>query len=266
MIRYKLPALAVALLATPAIAQDEPRFCPTRPDLGSSACTTLPGQVHVELSAVDWELDDAADARTDTVLAGDLLLRLGVGPRTEVQVGWTPFGHVRERDRASGSIETTDGVGDVRLAVRQNLRAPDGKGLSFGLEPFVTLPVGRYPVGRGDWGAGVVLPVSYDLGERANLAFTGTGEALPDEDGDGRHLSLTGIAGLGLELSDSVTAVGEVSVQRNDDPGGRRTLVLAAASLAWRPAKTWQLDALVTAGLNRDTPDLRLAIGGAVLF
>ena len=261
-----MKALALlALMAAPVLA-DEPRFCPNRPDLGSSACTTDPGHVQVEVSAVDWTKDDTADAREDRVLVGDLLARFGVGPTTEVQVGWTPFGHVRERDMASGMVEQTDGVGDVRLAVRQNLRGPDGKGLSFGLEPFVTLPVGRYPIGRGDWGAGVVLPVSYDLGQATNVAFTGTAEALPDEDGDGRHLSLTGIVGFGVELSEQLQAVAELSVQRDDDPGGHRTLTLAAGSVAWQPAKTLQLDLLVAAGLNDDTPDLRLSIGGATVF
>lgn len=254
------------LIATPAMAQDEPRFCPNRPDLGSSACTTRPGEVQVEMSAIDWELDDTADARADTILVGDLIARFGVGPQTELQMSWTPYGHGRTRDKSSGAVETIAGVGDVRLGLRQNLRNPDGSGLSYGVEPFVTLPVGAEGIGAGDWGAGVVIPVSYDLSEAANLAFTGTAEALPDEDGDGRHLSLTGILGLGVELSESVTAVGELSLQRDNDPSGHRTLAVAAGSIAWRPAKTWQLDLLVAAGLNRATPDVQVAVGGAVLF
>ncbi len=261
----KRGALLLALLAAPAAAQ-EPRFCPNRPDLGSSACTTLPGQVQLEVSAVDWELDDADDARTDTVLVGDVIARFGIGPRTEVQASWTPYGRVRTRDKATGAVDIASGVGDVRLALRQNLQGPDGKGFSFGLEPFVTLPVGNAEIGAGDWGAGMVLPVSFDLGEAANLAFTGTAEALPDEDGDGRHLSLAGIVGLGFELGRQVTVVGEVSMQRDDDPHGRRTLTVAAGSVAWQPAETWQLDLLVAAGLNRDTPDLQVALGGAVVF
>ena len=259
--------LLLGLIAAPARAQaDEPRFCPNRPDLGASPCTTRPGQVQFEMSGPDWELDDAADARTDTVTVGDLVARFGLGPHTEAQVSWTPYGHVRTRGKATGAVEVVSGVGDVRLAVRQNLRNPDGKGFGYALEPFVTLPVGREPIGEGDWGAGVVLPVSYDLGEAANLAFTGTAEALPDGDGDGRHLSLTGIVGLGGDLSERVTVVGELSVQRDDDPSGHRTLALAVGSVAWQPARTWQLDLLVAAGLNRDTPDLRLVAGGAVLF
>ena len=145
-------ALAAALALAPATAwaQDEPRFCPNSPSLESSACTTEAGRVHVEATLGDWQLERDASQRIDTVLAGDVLVRAGVGPSTEVQFEWTPYGHVRTRDRATGLVEKQARVGDVTLGVRQNLRNPDGKGLSFGIQPSVTLPVGRSPVGAGD--------------------------------------------------------------------------------------------------------------------
>jgi hypothetical protein len=255
------------LAATPALAQaDEPRFCPNRPSLGSSACTTEPGRVQLELSGVDWQRDDSADSREDTVLAGDLLVRFGLGASTEAQIGWTGYGHVRTRDKATGAIDSVDGVGDIRLALRQNLANPDGKGLSYGVEPFVTLPVGREPIGDGDWGAGVMVPVTYDLTDKWNLAFTGQAEAAPDEDGDGRHFAYSGIVGLGYQLSKQWTVVGEMSVARDDDPADSHTETVAAGSVAWQPRTGLQLDLLGTLGLNRDAPDFRLAAGGAILF
>ena len=69
MIRYTFAAAAL-LAAASAIAQDEPRFCPNRPDLGSSACTVEPGRVLAEVSAADWELDDGPDTRIDTLRKG----------------------------------------------------------------------------------------------------------------------------------------------------------------------------------------------------
>ena len=254
-------------IASPALAQDgDPRFCPSRPSLGQSACTTQPGHVQAEASAADWQRDDTADQREDTVLAGDLLVRLGITDSSEVQVGWTAYGHVRTRDKLTGAIDTRRGVGDVTLAFRQNLHNPDGKGLSYGVEPFVTVPTGRTPIGDGDWGAGLVVPVSYDLSDRLNLQFTGEVDAAVDEDGDGRHGAYSGILGLGYELADKLTAVAELSVLRDDDPMDSHTETVAAGSLAWQPAKTYQLDVLATAGLNRDTPDFRLVTGGAIVF
>jgi opacity protein-like surface antigen len=255
------------LAATPALAQDdEPRFCPNRPSLGSSACTTDPGKIQVELSGIDWQRDDTADSREDTVLAGDLLVRFGLGNSTEAQIGWTGFGHVRTRDKLTGAIDTVDGVGDIRLALRQNLKSPDGSGFSFGVEPFVTLPVGREPIGDGDWGAGVVVPVTYNLTDAWNLAFTGQAEAAVDEDGHGRHFAYSGIAGLGYALSKQWTAVAELSLARDDDPIDSHTEAVAAGSLAWQPRTGLQFDVLGTVGLNHAAPDFRLVSGGAILF
>lgn len=264
--RLGLLALA-AMAATPALAQaDEPRFCPNRPSLGSSACTTEPGKVQVEVSGIDWQRDDTSDSREDTVLSGDLLVRVGLGASTEAQIDWAGFGHVRTRDKIGGAIDTVNGVGDVTLALRQNFANPDGKGLSYGVQPFVTLPVGREPIGAGDWGAGVIVPVTYDLSDKVNLEFTGEADAAPDEDGNGRHFAYSGIFGLGYELSKQWTVVGELSVARDDDPVDKHTEAVAAGSLAWRPRQTLQLDLLGTVGLNHDAPDFRLVTGGAILF
>ncbi|TCP72344.1 transporter [Sphingomonas sp. PP-CE-1G-424] len=252
--------------AAPAFAQDDPTFCPNRPSLGSSACITAPGHVQLELSALDWQRDDTSDKREDTILAGDFEARFGVAKATELQLSWAPVGRVRTRDKATGLIDTTTGIGDVRLGLRQNFRNPDGKGLSFGAEPFVTLPVGRDPVGAGDWGAGIVLPVTYEVSEKVQLSFTGEGDAAVDDDGDGRHLAYSGIVGVGYSLTETVTATAELFVLRDDDPMGHHTETATAGSVAWQPRKNLQLHMLAVAGLNHDTPDVRVVSGGAVLF
>ena len=58
-----------------------------------------PGHVLVETGLIDWTRDDGPDARTDTILAADTLVRIGVTDRAELQLGWTPFGHQRTRDK-----------------------------------------------------------------------------------------------------------------------------------------------------------------------
>lgn len=263
--RRAWPAAALLVAAgASAGAQEAPRFCPNRPDLGASTCTTLPGEVQVELSGVDWTADRRGGTREDRVGYGDTLVRLGVGAATELQAQWTPF--VTVRTRAGGAVSTRRGVDDVRLAVRQSIANSDGAGLSFAIEPFAVLPVGRSGIGDGDWSAGVQVPVSYELAPRWDLGFTGQASAQADGDGRGRHLNLTGVVGLGHALSDAVGVTGEIYVERDEDPAGAATLVQAAASLAWQPGARTQLDVLAVAGLNRDTPDLRLVLGGAWLF
>ena len=259
-------ALLLLLAAAPAYADDGPRFCPSRPSLGESGCTTEPGHVQLEASAVDWTKDDSADSREDSVLIGDLLARFGLTRSSELQVAWTPYGHDRVRDKATGAVERAGGVGDVQVGIRQNLLHPDGKGFSLAVEPSVTLPVGRRPIGAGTWGAGLVVPVTYDLSDKLNAALTSEVDAEPNEDGDGRHLLINEVAGLGYDLSEQVTAVAELQWTRDDEPGEHRTQLLAAGSLAWQPRHGLQLDMLVGAGLNHDTPDLRILTGGDIGF
>ncbi len=273
--RRALFAALALLAATPALAQDQgdddheptkPRFCPNRPTLGSSSCTTEPGRIHVELSLLDWQRDDRSDGREDRVLVADLLTRIGVGDKTEVQVGWTAFGHDRERDKQMGEVDRTDGVGDVTLALRQHLAGQEGRPFSLGVQPFVTLPVGRYPVGAGTWSAGVIVPLQYDLTKTVAAQVTVEGDAAANESGSGRHLAYSGIVGLRYKLTEDVSLVGELELERDRDPSGHETHALAAGSVAWKPTKTFQIDAQAVAGLNRTSPDIRLILGGAVLF
>lgn len=261
-------ALVVAL---PAAAQSggddgDVRFCPNRPSLGASGCTTLPGQVQVEMSGVDWTRDRKDGAQSDTLLYGDVVARIGVSRNAEVQIGWTPYGAVRTRDLATGAASRIGGTGDVTLGFRRALSHPDGKGLSAAVQPYVTLPVGGQAIGAGDWSAGMVLPVYYEIDDRWSIDFTGQAAAKADQDRHGRHVDVSGVVGLGYALSDAVTAVAELSAERDDDPTGATTQTLAAVSLAWQPTKRTQIDLLLVGGLNDAAPDARVVLGGAVAF
>ena len=258
-------AAAALLLAAPALAQEE-RFCPNRPSLGASGCTVLPGQVLVELSGIDWQRERGEGERTDTILFGDAILRTGLDEHTEVQLGWTPLAIVRTRDVTSGAVRRRSGVGDVRLAVRRSFSGADGHRLSAAIEPFVVLPTSSNGVGDGTWSAGAVLPVYYELPGGWSVDFTGEVSALADEDGRGRHADVSGVVGVGYDISDAVTATAEFYAERDADPAHHATVLLAAGSMAWQPGRRTQIDLLAAAGLNHDAPDVRIVVGGAVLF
>lgn len=261
IIERALPLLVLAAWASPAWA-DEPRdLCPDRPGLGTPACTVEPGAVVAELGLGDWTREDDAGTRTDTVTVGEALLRVGLTDSLEGQLGWTAYGHVRTRDRAAGIVERSGGVGDVTLALRQNLRNPDGSGFSLAVMPYATLPVGGAAIGAGDWSAGLLVPVSFELPHGLSLAFTPEVDAAVDEDGDGRHLRFGSVAGLGFDLTDSLSASTELALYRDRDPAGHSTEALLGLSAAWQPAKTLQFDVGLNLGLNGDSPDSELYLG-----
>ncbi|AXB79515.1 transporter [Novosphingobium sp. P6W] len=249
---------ALALMPTAASAQER-EFCSDRPGIGTPACTVSPGQVYVEAGIGDWTLERSAGERDDTFLTGDFLVRYGVADHAEVQIGWTALGFSRER--AAGTIDHRSAAGDVTLAMRRNLANPDGSGFSVAVMPFVTLPVGREPIGAGDWSAGALVPLSYELSDKVNLAATTEIDAAVDEDGSGRHLAFSEVVGASLQLAKTLTATAEYQVMADHDPQGHKVQHLSGLSLGWQPEKKLQFDVGANAGLDHDAPEVEVYFG-----
>ncbi len=265
--------LAVALtLVTPApiwardsAPQQLREPCFDSPGLGIPACTLDPGRIAIEIEGVDWTRESEGGTRTDTLLAGATLVRIGLDDRTEAQIGYSPFGYVSEKNVLDGHYERSTGTGDVTLAMRRNLRNPDGSGFAIALMPFATLPTGGQAIGAGDWGAGLIVPVTYDLGG-VTLELTPEIDAAVDEDGHGRHLGFGSVAGLALDVSDTVSVNTELSVYRDRDPAGATTKTITGLSALWQPDNDLQFDAGVNIGLDHASPDCQLYVGIARRF
>ncbi|MDI1294455.1 MAG: transporter [bacterium] len=248
-------------LSSAAQAQEARELCADRPGLGTPACTMAPGKVQMELGLGDWTREKDASSQTDSVVLGDALVRFGLTDSLEAQVGWTSYGHVRTRDRLTGAIAKASGTGDVTLALRQNLHNPDGSGFSIALMPYATVPTGGSAIGAGDWGVGLIVPVSFDLGHGLSLGLTPQVDAAVDGDGKGRHLAYGSVAGLGFALSEAVSGTIEAQVTRDDDPDGHATQALAGLSFAWKPSDAMQFDIGLNLGLNSVSPDSQLYVG-----
>lgn len=264
--RFRLGlATGLLIVAAPALAEER-SYCPARPGLDTPACTIAPGRVSVETSLVDWTLQQDPSQRSDTVLIGDTLVRIGLTDNIEAQVGWTPYGHVRTRDKLAGTVDSAGAIGDAMLGFKVNLHHPDGSGLSAAIQPFVTIPIGGNPLGAGDWGGGVVAPVDYALNDTLSLQFTPEVDAAVDQDGNGRHFAASGTVGLGVALSKKVSMTEEFQILRDADPSGKTWQALESTSLAWMAKDNLQLDIGAVAGLNHDAPDIELYVGVARRF
>jgi hypothetical protein len=254
---------AALVLSTPALAEERD-FCPERPGLDTPPCIVDRGHAVIEASAIDWTRDRQAGSRTDTVLIGDLLLRVGLTDRLEGQIGWTAYGHVRTRDAAG--VAQSPGTGDVALAAKLGLLNPDGSGFSMAVKPYAVLPTGGRAIGAGTWSAGLQVPASYSIANDVQLIATPEIDAAPDRDGNGRHLAWGSTAGVQAALTAAVSMSVEAEVIRDRDPAGHGTQALGEVSLAWQAGRSTQFDAGVVAGLNRASPGLELIAGIARRF
>lgn len=263
----------VVMLAEPVVAQAQSdpaptsthlrELCSERPGLTTATCTVDPGHIQAELGFGNWTLDRQADQREDRIDAGDILLRYGLGRTTEFQFGWIAYGHVRTRDYADGSLSTAQGIGDVTLAIKQNLRHPaEGKrGFAAAVMSSVTLAVEHDEFGAGDWSAGLVVPVSYKFNNTLSLAFSQEIDAAVDQDRSGRHLAYGAAAAVQVHLAETVRLFPELQFNRDDDPVKPATLSTASLSLDVRAQKMMQLDVQAVAGLNAMTPDVKPSFG-----
>jgi hypothetical protein len=259
---FRFAALYMALgYSGTTNAQPLRDLCADRPGLGTPACTVDKGHLVIEAGFGDWTHESDPDTRSDTVTGSDLLLRLGVSDDTEIQAGWTAFGHVRERDRVTGTVASASGTGDLKLAVRRNLSNPDGSGVSAALMPYVTLPTGGKAIGTGDMAFGLLIPISFSLTNAVTLSLTPEADAAVDEDRNGRHFAYGSVIGLGIDLTKSLSGALEFQATRDNDPSAHATQMLAGLSFAWQPGDTMQLDIGGVAGLNHDSADAEIYAG-----
>lgn len=251
---------ATALLAAGAakaetVGRD---LCADRPGLGTPACTVDRGTAVFELGIADWTRTSSPGTRADELLAGDVLLRVGLSHHLELQLGWTAFGTIRVRE--AGQQTGAESTGDLLLALRQNFYNPDGTGFSAAIMPYATLPTGGQAIGAGDWGAGLLLPLSADLGG-ISLAATPRIDAVVNESGRGRHLGYGTVTGIDVPLAESLSFTAELSLYRDRDPDRHSTETLFGLSLGWQPGADHQWDIGASFGLNRESPDLQLGFG-----
>lgn len=260
--RYNLLALLLGLTAAPAMAQDRD-FCADRPGQGTPACTIGRGQAMVEVGLFAW--DHVADPATveNDLTYGDLLLRVGLDDRTELQLGLGGYTAGRSRDRLSGAVNRTRGMGDAAIGLRRSLSGPGG---SIALQGYITLPTGRSGIGAGDWGAGVLLPMGYQLPAGLELDLTPEVDAAVNANGSGRHLTWGGVAGLSHAIGPALSMAGELGIWRDNDPSGHTTDMRGAVSLAWQAGKDWQLDLEADLGLTAAAPRHSLMLGLARRF
>lgn len=258
---------AFGLIACTAASAGEMRdFCPDRPGLTTPTCIVDRGHMVVETSIADWTHTKDFTSVNDTVMFAPALIRYGLTDTLEVRMSWDGYGLSDTRDRLTGSKSHENGAGDLGVSVRQNLINPDGSGFSISVLPYATLPTGSGSFSAGDWGAGVLVPISTELWKGVSLAVTPEIDAAVDADGNGRHLAFGSAVGLSFALTEKLTMSVDTQVIRDDDPSGHTTTAVAGLELAWKAMDDLQFDAGAVRGLNSDSPDWELYTGIAKRF
>ena len=258
-----LLSLATLLGSSAAWASD---YCPDRPGLDTPPCTIDSGHVSIEASLGSWTHSGDSVSVTDQFLIGDLAVRLGLGPTTEVRIAWSPYGSVRMRDRTSGQVTTLHGSGDITLGIKQNVLDPSGDHFSIALLPRVTLNSGGAALGAGIWSAGLQIPMALSAGHGVTLMLTPEIDAAANADASGRHFTYGTATGFGFPATSQVNLSVEASVMRDEDPAGASTSALVGASASYKLSGNLFVDIGGAVGLNANAPGHQFYFGIARRF
>lgn len=256
-------AIGLVAWAGAAGAAEVGSICTDRPGKSSATCTVPKGYWQIESSVADWSLTRSGGTRATSLAIGGTALKYGVSDSLHVEVAGTPY--VRNRERSDDGRVTDSGFGDVTVKVKQRLTAADAV-FSAALVPFVKLPTASKRIGNGKVEAGLVVPLSWSIGDTPwSLSSSPEIDLIADGDGDGFHLAGAGTLSLSVAASDRLSLAVELWTGWDWDEDTTRQASLGT-NAAYKITSELQIDAQLDLGLTRDSADVEIAGGVSVRF
>lgn len=247
-----------AAVAMPASAQQLPAGPPSklrdlttdRPDTTESPFTVDAGHFQFETTLFGYAISpaDPAGVRERSFEFGTTDIRIGLTRSIEFNVIVRPFGITAP----GGGAPRSNGIGEIDLRAKWNLKGNDGGPLAVGILPYVSIPTDRNNGVSSRYAAfGVLIPVSIELGGPFSLGLN-AGANARREDGDARYRAYgVATASLAVEWSDRIGSYFEFAGEAG---GGRPASISLNTGLTWKANDNLQFDAGTQFGVNGDTP------------
>jgi len=257
-------AAVIFALSTPAAPQDgEPELVTDRPDQTESTAIVPVGRVQIETGA-SIAGEESGEADEEATQLGATLVRLGLGRRFELRLGWE--GWLEEEVTAGSRRDSVDGPGDAFAGFKVAMREGEGASPAIALLVHTSVPVGDAEFTTDRYDSSARVSVSHDLAGDIGLGWNVGVETSSAPDESGEHPTLataiyTISAGFpaGERAGWFVEAFGEIGLSA---PGGPANLVDAGLTYLVRP--NLQLDVAAGAGLSEAATDWFAGVGISV--
>lgn len=193
------------------------------------------------------------------VSAGELLVRGGIGGRTELRVGLPSYGHV-----AVHSVRL-DGMADASVGAKVALLAPREGGPA--LLPALSLLVGTtLPTGGPEFGGAAAQPeaallLGWQPAPRVHLGLNAGYASLAD--GDQRYGELSGSAAVGVAVLERLGMFAEAHALA---PRSRDGSAYVSTGVTWLLGPDVQLDARIGTGVHHAPGERTYGVGFARRF
>lgn len=231
-----------------------------RPDTTESPYTVDAGHFQVEMSVVDFAQDRDRGSRTSTWSFGQMNLKAGLTPDSDIQFLFDTYSEVGHRPGGTGALS---GFSDITVRLKMNFWGNDGGRSALGLMPFISIPTGGGLSGRRLAG-GLILPFAMSLSDRIELGLMGEVDLVPDDVGSGYEAEWVHSATLGFDLTDQLglylEAVGVAGSNGYDYEG------YFNSGFTFALTRNFLLDTGLRMGLNHSAEDLGVFVGMSIRF
>ncbi|HET9253526.1 MAG TPA: transporter [Candidatus Eisenbacteria bacterium] len=227
-----------------------------RPDLTESPYTVDAGHAQIEVEAVTLTHDEGLDK---TGYAG-FLVKLGLTPRSDLQIGFDAIHEERDSGALPPDPSTSDGeTGPTNLTARLkwNLWGNDGGSTALAAMPYVEFPTAE---GETQVGGGLIVPLAISGPWETGLATMAQMDVLPDADGDGHHVEWLFTGTIARDLVGSLAGFLEGTSGHRPRSEGEWTALLNAG-LTFAATPDLQLDGGTRLGVSDEAEGVALFLG-----
>lgn len=172
-----------------------------RPDITESPYSVDAGHFQLETDLFKTSRNQTVGVTTIENSINLANLKLGLAKNTDLQLVVGSYIDTHEKDANGDQINASNGFGNLTLRLKYNLWGNDGGKTAFAMMPYV-----NFPTSKADQytTAGIVFPLSVDLGNDFSFGTQIQFDALKSESKSGYHGSILQSATIGKGLTESL--------------------------------------------------------------
>jgi len=249
--------LSFVMLSTVAVHTMAADFSFDRPGTGFGTSITPVGQLAWEqgLPTVSYDKSYQAGEKQRVLnLNADTLLRTGLMPDLELQLGWQ--GPAWTQTKYNGKTTEDDGLGDISIGVKKAIDLGDER-LSMAILAEAVLATGNSGFSNEDDIYSLSSAVAYVYNDLVNTSIT-----MRYEVQDGKW-AVTAVPTFEYQIAGKLSGFSEFVYRKAESRSDETSL---ASGLMYQVNNRTQLDASVGVGLAGDTPDYQGGLGISYLF
>ncbi|WP_165304957.1 transporter [Pedobacter sp. SYP-B3415] len=157
-----------------------------RPDITESAITLDAGHFQLETNLAAFKRERNDDLLKSTWLINDMILKLGLGASTDIQLDFETYVKETTEERLSHTKEREAGNGNLTLRIKQNILGNNRGNFAVAVLPYVRFPIAGYGE-KHPYEGGLIVPMQLKVGHDWKIGAQVEVDRLEDMEGHGSH-------------------------------------------------------------------------------